>query len=183
MKLAKIKFYLKRLYRLSLSHKKHESLVWEDLKKLHSNNNWKFGVYEKDKCIETIFQIGEEHKETFYYMVYSDCFHCRVKILDVIPPNLTTDLFVLASHFNNLLNNGVVVVNVNEQFVEYHQKKELILHLLYKGEMYEQLISHYYTSKDIYNAFQRLVIEKEAPVIIIADYLKEVSEKAEKKIS
>jgi hypothetical protein len=35
------------------------------------------------------------------------------------------------------------------------------------------LIRHHNTSKDIYSAFQRLVIEQEAPAIIIADLLKD----------
>ena len=45
----KIKFYLKRIYRLSLSFKKQEALVWQELKKLHADTDWKHGVYEKEK--------------------------------------------------------------------------------------------------------------------------------------
>jgi hypothetical protein len=49
----------------------------------------------------------------------------------------------------------------------------LLIPLLYNGEIHGQLTRHYNTSKDIYSAFQRLVIEQEAPAIIIADLLKE----------
>lgn len=169
----KIKFYLKRIYRLTLSFKKQEELVWKELKKLHKDEDWRYGVYEREKYIETIFQIGKEQGGTFYYMIYDGSFHCRVKILEDYHTELTTDLFILATHFNNLLNNGVVIVHVNGHYVEYHQKRDMLIPLLYNSEIYGQLIRHYNTSKDIYLAFQRLIIEQEAPAIIIADLLKE----------
>lgn len=169
----KIKFYLQRIYRLTLSFKKQEELVWKELKKLHADADWRHGVYEKEKYIETIFKIGKEQGAAFYYMIYDGNFHCRVKILKGYPADLTTDLFILAAHFNNLLNNGVVVVNVNSHYVEYHQKRDLLIPLLYNFEIHGQLRGHYNTSKDIYAAFQRLIIEEEAPAIIIADLLKE----------
>ena len=169
----KIKFYLQRIYRLTLSFEKQKELVWKELKILHTDADWNHGVYEKEKYIETIFGIAEEQGATFYYMIYDGCFHCRVKILEDYPTELITDLFILASHFNNLLNNGVVIVNVNSHYIEYHQKRDLLIPLLYNGEILGQLKRHHNTSKDIYSAFQRLVIEKEAPAIIIADLLKE----------
>ena len=169
----KIKFYLLRIYRLALSFKKQEELVWKELKKLHADADWKHGVYEKDKYIETIFELGKEKGGAFYYMIYDGSFHCRVKILEDYPVELTTDLFILAAHFNNLLNNGVVIVNVQSHYIEYHQKRDLLIPLLYTSETYGQLMRHYNTSKDIYAAFQRLIIEQEAPAIIIADLLKE----------
>jgi hypothetical protein len=168
-----IKFYLQRIYRLALSFKKQEELVWKELKKLHADADWKHGVYEKEKYIETIFELGKKQGGAFYYMIYDGSFHCRVKILEDYPIELTTDLFILAAHFNNLLNNGVVIVNVQSRYVEYHQKRDLLIPLLYTSETYGQLMRHYNTSNDIYAAFQRLIIEQEAPAIIIADLLKE----------
>ncbi len=47
---------------------------------------------------------------------------------------------------------------------------------MYSGELYNQLIKHYDISKDIYAAYQRLIIEQEAPAIIIADLLREKEE-------
>lgn len=169
----KIKFYLQRIYRLALTFKKQEEIVWKELKKLHAAAEWKSGVYEKEKYIETIFEISNKKGGAFFYMIYDGSFHCRVKILEDYPTELTTDLFILAAHFNNLLNNGVVIVNVNGHYIEYHQKSDLLIPLLYPSEIHGQLIRHHNTSKDIYSAFQRLVIEQEAPAIIIADLLKD----------
>jgi hypothetical protein len=169
----KIKFYLQRIYRLALSFKKQEELVWKELKKLHTDADWKHGVYEREKYIETIFEIGKEQGCAFYYMIYDGSFHCRVKILEEYPIELTTDLFILAANFNNLLNNGVVIVNLQSRYVEYHHKRDLLIPLLYTSEIYGQLMQHINTSKDIYAAFQRLIIEHEAPAIIIADLLRD----------
>jgi hypothetical protein len=179
--MKKIKIYLKRIYRLAFSFKKQEEIVWKELKKLHADAEWNSGIYEKEKYIETVFEISNDQRTVFYYLIYDGCFHCRVKILDDYPTELTTELFILASHFNNLLNNGVVIVNVNSNYVEYHQKRDLLIPLLNVCEIQVQLIKHYNTSKDIYSAFQRLIIEQEAPAIIIADLLKNYEEKDDEK--
>ena len=77
--------YFKRAYRLSLSFKKQEELVWQDLKKVHSDAQWRSGVYEKEKYIETVFEIANEKPGTFYYMIYDGNYHCRVKIIESFP--------------------------------------------------------------------------------------------------
>jgi len=171
--MKKLKFYLKQIYRLALSFKKQEEIVWSDLKKLHAEIDFKSGVYEKEKYIETFFQIGDEKVGRFFHIIYDGYFDCRVKIIDRFPIDLTSDIFILATHFNNLLTNGVVLVNVNENYVEFRQKREWTIHLLYPNEIYGQLSNHFSASEDIYNAFQRLVDVREAPAIIIADFLKE----------
>jgi hypothetical protein len=171
--MKKLKFFLQRIYRLTVSFKNQEEIVWRELKKLHYAAEWKSGIYEKEKYIETVFEISQERGAHFYYMIYDEYFHCRVKILQDFPNELTTDLFILAAHFNNLLNNGVVIVNVNSRYVEYHLKRDLLVPLLYSSEIYVQLMRHFSTSKDIFVAFQRLVIEQEAPAIIIADLLRQ----------
>jgi hypothetical protein len=176
----KIKYYLKRIYRISLSFEKQEKLVWNDLKKFHAGTDWKSGVFEKEKYVETVFRLDEKRSGIFYYMIYDGRYHCRVKVLENYPEELTTDIFILAAHLNNVLNNGVVVVNVNSQYVEYYQKRDLVIPLLYTDDIYDQLIRHFNISKDIYFAFERLVTEQEAPAIIIADLLKKNDDRVEK---
>ena len=171
--MKKLKFYLKQIYRLSLSFKKQEEIVWNDLKKLHADSDWKSGVHEKEKYIETFFQIGDERVERFFYMIYDGYFDCRVKILDRFPVDITSDIFILATHFNNLISNGEVIINVNNNYVEFRQKREWLIPLLYTHEIYNQLNNHFTMSIDIFSAFQRLVDAQEAPAIIIADLLKE----------
>ena len=171
--MKRIQHYLKRIYRLLLPYNKYELIVWKDLKKLHQSAGWKSGFFENERYIETTFEIAKEQLSTYYYMIYDGAFHCRVKVLEGFSAEYATDLFILASHFNNILNHGVVAVNVQNQCVEYHTKKDIIVPLLYTGEIYQMLIQHHKASKDVYKAFQRLMIENEAPAIIIADLLKE----------
>jgi len=175
--MKKIKYYLKRIYRVAFCLNKQELIVWKDLKNLHVDAGWQSGVYENDKCIETAFEIGEGKRTKYVYMIYEGCYLCRVKILESFSPDITTDLFILAEHFNNILKNGVVAVNVEKQNVEYYHKKDLLMPFLYSGELYRELMMHYETSKDIYAAFQRLIVEEEAPAIIIADLLRQIEKK------
>lgn len=170
--MKKIKHFFSKIYRVSLGFKKQENLVWKDLKDIHLQAEWKSGIYEKEKCIESSFEISDGVGALFQYFIYEGAFHCRVRLPENFPTELTTDVFVLASHFNNLLSNGVVKIDVNTQAVDYHQKTDLLVPLLYKGEFHNQITRHYNTTSDIYTAFNRLIKEQEAPAIIIADLLK-----------
>ena len=178
--MRKIIAYLKRVYRLSLTFKKQEEMVWNDLKKHHEDQEYQSGVFEKDRYIESFFQISDDKSLAFYYAIFENKFNCRVKVLDTFDEELTSDIFILATHFNNLLNNGNVLINVASNYVEYVVKTDLLISLLYKGEIENQITRHYNTTKDIERAFQRLVNEQEAPAIIIAELLEESTNKVEK---
>ena len=164
--------YLKRIYRISISRNKHEKVVWNKLIKLHKKKSWSYGIYEIANYVETVFELMPNIQVAYYYMIYQGSFHCRVKVLQEYRPELATDLFILASHFNNLLNNGVVVVNPESRYVEYHVKSSILLHLLFPGEIESQILRHYYTSKDVYWAFAKLVNDNEVPAMIIADLMR-----------
>jgi hypothetical protein len=174
--MKRLKYFLNRVYRLTINLDKQENLVWKDLKKIHSKAGWRSGVYESEKYIEAIFQISEESNEAYYYMIYNGYYQCRVRVLRNYPIELTSEIFILATHFNNILSRGSIIVNVNDGYVEYMEKKELLIPLLYTGELLQQINQHYTTSKDIYSAFQRLIEENEAPAIIIADLISKLNE-------
>ena len=168
--------YFRRVYRLSLNIEKQELTVWKDLKKLHEDANWKCGVYESDKQIKTVFELGNETGAVFNYFIYDNNFHCAVKILDNFPREYTSEAFILASHFNNLLNRGKVVIDAEDNYITYQTKKNILIPLLYPETMYEQIIRHINTARDVQWAYQRLMDENEAPAIIIADLLRKNSD-------
>ncbi len=174
--MKKLKYFLNRVYRLTLKFEAQEKLVWKELKKIHTEAGWRSGVYDSEKYIEVAFQISEEHNEFYYYMLYNGDYQCRVRVLRDYPIELTSEIFILAAHFNNFLTRGSIIVNVQGAYVEYIEKKELLVPLLYTGELHRQMNQHYSTSKDIYSAFQRLVNEHEAPAIIIADLMNKINE-------
>lgn len=169
--MKRVKSFLKSIFRLSLNPEKREKVVWQDLKKLHANAEWRSGIYENEKRIEVLFEISKNEAVTYFYWIYNNELHLRVKVLENFIPQLATELFIMASHFNNLLNSGVVVVNTESLYVEYHLKIEILIPLLYPDEIYNILIRHFNTSKDIFWAFQKLIDSNEDPVLIIADLL------------
>lgn len=172
----KLTNYLQRIYRLSVSFKKHEDIVWNDLKNLVKHADWRAGVFEKEKYIELIFDIGDDTAARYFYNIGNGEYHCRVKVATDYPPEQAESVFILASHFNNLLNQGMVCVNVDAGYVEYQVNCHILIPLLYPEELHSYLIRHYNTSKSVYWAFQRLLNENEAPAIIIADLLKKNEE-------
>jgi hypothetical protein len=167
----KIELFLRRIIQLNQSAEKQDEAVWNGLKKLHKDSEWKSGVYEKDKYIETYFEIAEGISVAYFYMIYDREFHCRVKVVDNFPVEKTTEIFILASHFNNLILSGKVEVNVTEKYVEYHYKCEVIVPLLYRDELHSRMLKHYDLSKDMFWAFTKLVNENEEPALIIADLI------------
>ena len=65
----------------------------------------------------------------------------------------------------------MVVVEVASSSVLYRVKMDALIPLLYSGEIHFQIRAHYNISKDVYWAFQRVVVDNEEPVLIIADVL------------
>lgn len=171
--IRKFLFFLQRIFRLSLNYEKQLEVVWEDLKKMHNSKGWRSGVYENERYIETVFKIDEDQLATFNYIIHDGYFYCRVKVLDYYPPEMTTDCFVLAAHFNNLLNHGMVVLDPESQNVVYSLKHDHLVPLLYTGEAMRQILNHHETARDVYKAFRRLLIEQEAPAVIIGDLINE----------
>ena len=171
--------YLRRICRLSVSYSKHENLVWKDLKKYSAAMEWNCGIYEKEKYIEGFWEIEDEKGARFCYTIYEGYFHCKVLILEGFPVELTTDIFILAAHFNNLLTYGVVRINVEQQFVEYHGKTEILVPLLYRDTIDDEINRFHNMSKEIFWAFQKLVEENEAPAIIFADLMKRIENKTQ----
>lgn len=169
---SRIGLYFWRIYRLALGPERQEMLLVNDLVKLHRDAGWRYGLFEQDKLLRTGFEVTDGVFRTFNYFVADQHFHCRVTVLEDFPEEYTEELFVLASHFNNLLNQGVVVVHTEDRSIEYQMKQNILVPLLNTGELYFQIRSHFNVFKDVYTGFHRLITEREAPAIIIADLLR-----------
>lgn len=161
--------YLKAAVRLSINHNDYEKVVWESLKKYFSDNKYKFGVYESDKRIEALFTVSEETALNFFYIVSRGSLRYSAKVLNHYPPELATDIFVMASHFNNVLKDGVVVVYPNELCVEFQMKSDCTLNIIWPIILHDYFVTHCDAAKDMFWAFNKLVEEREEPAIIIAD--------------
>jgi hypothetical protein len=145
--------------------------VWHKLIHLHVENQWRHGVYEQENYIESTFQIAENTDAYYRYILTQEDVHFESCILHSFPQEKTTDLFVLAAHFNNLLTFGKVVVDVNRQIVLFTHQNEVSFYAVYPVKIEYHLSRHYHISKDIYWAFQKLLTEQEEPAFIIADLI------------
>ena len=121
--------------------------------------------------METTFAISEEMQTTYRYLIYEQNLHFDVRVIDSFPTEITTDLFVLASHFNNLLMFGKVVVNVNRSNVLFSYQNEVSLYSVFPEKIDHHISRHFHISRDVYWAFQKYLTEREEPVIIIGELL------------
>ena len=87
---------------MSVNYSKQGDLGWEDLKRLFARSNWKYGIYENEKYIEAVFEISNEKGQRFYYQINNGYYRCMVNVIEKFPVKLTSELFILATHFNNL---------------------------------------------------------------------------------
>lgn len=170
--MSKFSNWISRIYRSSLSYSKQRQMVWKDLKMFFVQSEFHHGVYEKDKFIETGFEIDENRSLRFMFYIYEGDLCCCAEIWSNFPAELTTDMFILAMHFNNALNYGKIIINIDDKTVIYSYKKTFLAHLLYRGEIHRQVSSHREITYDLYFAFKKLVEENEEPALIFADFLR-----------
>jgi hypothetical protein len=174
--IKKILHYTRVWYHLLLSSEKQNDIVWNHLKKYHITEKLNSGFFENEKRIESDFRITDDYQARFFYAVYKGTLYCRCKVIQDFDPELTTEMFVLATHFNNLLRFGKVMVDPTERSVEFAIDSALTEYIVYPGALQQITIMHYDTTKDIFWAFQKLINEQEEPAIIIADFLRKKQE-------
>lgn len=169
----KLKYYLRRLYRLSIHSNKWDDLVWNDLKKIHLDAKWRSGIHEHDKLIECSFNIEDSKVLSYLHFIRNGQFYARVTLVDEFEEELINDMFILTTHLNNILIRGQVTINPTNRSVNFTDYEPILIPLLYTGDIYEHITRHYNLSKTIYAAYNRLLYEGEAPAIIIADIINE----------
>ena len=169
-----IKLKLKLAYRLNLDKSKQELTVWKDLIKLHKSENWNYTIHEKSYCLESIVPINENTFNRFFYMIYGNKFHSSVKLLYDYPDEIATEIFILAMHINNILNDGIISINTEKNYVEYTKKESILTTLLVPNQLKNQIILHYEASVKMQWAFYELLKRKEEPLIVFAEFMRRI---------
>ena len=165
--LIKIKITL--LYRV-ITIKKSEKYVWKELIKHHKNSPWRFGQY--DNYVECNFRMDEVQSLKFIYEVQNTGLTFRSFILVDFDEETTTQVMLLASHFNNLLTFGVVQVNLKQKKKKFSYTREILVYSLYPGTINNDTLTHFDLTKNIYWAFNELVNTGDEPVFIFSEFLK-----------
>lgn len=172
----KIKYTSIRFYRI-LNVKKRTEFVWKDLIKYNQKEAWRYGQFEKEKRIENIFTVIDNHSITFNYTVTDDKLEFSAIILNRFDEDKTNDLLVLASHFNSMLIFGVVKVNIKYNYVEFTHYGDLLTYMLFNGEIDSDHITHFNITKDVFWSFKTLLETGDDPVFVFSELLRQKEEK------
>jgi len=168
--------YLKVAFKLARYHDQQEELVWHDLKQYHKVQGYNSGVFEQEKTIESVFRISDTKSLKFTYYVQSGKLHYTSLILDKYDPDIASEVFILATHFNNIFSDGSVVVYPNHLCVQFQMKMSYIGNIVYPADKHLYTKRHYDSTIDVFWAFNKLIEEREDPAIIIADLLRKKKE-------
>jgi hypothetical protein len=171
-----IPLYAERIYRL-FKVKHRSEIVWKELIKLHKKQNWHFGQYDNEKYLLTSFADDNNNILKFYYEITADRLVFRVIILAEFNEECTNDIMLLSSHFNSLLNTGIVRVDIKNNLVEFVYSGDLLRYMLYPGEIHSDLDRHFQIAIDCYWAFTHLLNSGEEPVFIIDELIKRNNER------
>jgi hypothetical protein len=173
---SKIKFLLQRVYRV-FTFSKTNNYVWKDLIKYHKRSGWRFGQFDNEESIECSFKIDDTNYVTFKYTVDSDKLFFSSTILQSFDEEHTNDILVLASHFNNLLNFGVVKVSINYNCVDFVYTRDLLSYSLFSGEIDGDTIVHFNLTKDVFWSFNNMIQTGEDPVFVFSELMKRREER------
>ena len=102
-----------------LKVKNRTKIVWKELIKMHKKENWHFGQFDNEKYIVTTFNLKDEKAQKFRYEVTQNNLKYHTFILESFDDYKTSDIMILASHLNSLLNFGKVSVNTKYNCVEF----------------------------------------------------------------
>jgi hypothetical protein len=177
--LNKIKFTSRRIYRI-LNVNKSADFVWKELIKFHKRAGWNFGQFDNDRHVECGFKVDDTNYVTFNYAVSSDNLTFRSTILPSFNEEITNDILVLASHFNGLLNFGIVKVSVKYNYVEFVYSRDLLTYSLFSGEIDSDTDTHFKLTKDCFWSFNNLIETGDDPVFVFSELLKRKEEEGEK---
>lgn len=172
----KIKFTSQRIYRI-LNVNKSADFVWKELIQLHKKEGRNFGQFEKDKLIKMLFEVYETNRIDFNYSVNSGNLIYRAIILESFDEEMTNDILVLSSHFNGLLNFGLVKVSVKYNYVEFVYSRDVLIYSLFSGEIDSDTDTHYSLAKDCLWSFTNLIETGEDPVFVFSEFLRRKEEK------
>ena len=169
--MKKIRQWFKNSKIVNLDVKNQEIELWEKLKAFLEFKKYRFGAFESEKTCEVQLEILENYFKTYYYSIDENELHLRVQIVEEYPIEQATEIFVLASHLNNILRVGKVKINVKYNYVEYHISKNNLLFLLDEKQLVAFISSHYSVSQTLFFAYYQLINQGIPPVEIISDLL------------
>lgn len=178
--MGKIKNYLRNIYRLALPAEKQENLVWKEVLSFFEKEGWPVRIYEDRKIAAIRLPLSRDRDREFFFGISDHNFFCMVDVVSGFPDAVINDLFILATHYNNILNEGSVQVGVEERNVLFTATIQVIIPLLYRGVIEDQIFRHVSAAEDAFDIFEKLVYDGEEPAIIMAGLYLKSKERSER---
>jgi len=100
----------------------------------------KFWHYDTDRYVVCSYKIDEFQFIDFNYYIKDGCLNLRSILLPCFEEDRTQDVLILASHFNSLLNYGVVRVSIRNNTISLTISKDLLIYSLYSDEIESRLL-------------------------------------------
>lgn len=161
-----------KAYWINCSQKKQTAHIWKRLKQWFVKEEIRFGIYEREQLLSMRMDLLDNTVVDFQYIVNEQGLLCSSYVFESYDDRDTTNLFILATHFNSLLRTGKVVINPEAQTVRYTFQCNLAALIANPYMMRSVIMEHYDVTKDVCWAIEKLVTEHEEPSIIIADLLR-----------
>lgn len=149
----------------------HQQIVWKLLKKELKIVPFRHEVNESEKTVYTKFHLAPNILGRFWYMMFYDRLFFRAIIIPNYPVEQTTNIFILAQHFNNQVNLGSVIVDVPLNYIEFRTTYHFPEIIFTKNAIEKHIHYHFNISCDIYWAFNKMLTENEEPAYIIAELI------------
>lgn len=167
----KIVLFLELQFYALRGEKHHEQIVWKLLKKELKIVPFKHEVNESEKTVYTKFHLAPNILGRFWYMMFYDRLFFRAIIIPNYPVEQTTNIFILAQHFNNQVNHGSVVIDVPLNHIEFRTTYHFPEIIFTKNAIEKHIHYQFNISCDIFWAFNKMLTENEEPAYIIAELI------------
>lgn len=167
----KIKTTIRSIYRL-VNSSKTADYVWVELTNYYKNSGLKYGQYDYRKQVICDFIFNESRTVKFEFNVETSTLSYSSIILPSFDEERTNAILILASHFNNLLNFGIVKVCLKYNYISFEYSRDVLIYSLYPGEIDFDTRKHFGITKDIIWAFDSLLETGDDPVFIFSELLK-----------
>ena len=172
----KLTFFIRRIYRL-INKKNTSHFVWKELINYHATKGLKFGQYEKEKQIVCSYKMNDNHSANFDYYLYDGELYFRSIILSSFDDERTHDVLLLASHFNNLINFGIVKVNMRDNSISLNYSRDLLTFSLFPKEIAHNITRHCNLTLDCFWAFDTLIKTGDDPVFVFSELMRRIEER------
>jgi hypothetical protein len=168
----KIIDFFRNTYRFSLSKKGQINCVWSDIKKFYKENEWKYSITERDDLlvVQAVFRIDDHLFLQVDTIIHDNFVTLRSTIPLKYDDELAEDVFILATHLNNLYRHTKVCTYTDSNEIDVGINIDYKVLLLEPSMNFYLLKLIYDTADDVHWVYNRLLQTREAPALILLNF-------------